>query len=64
MEIDLVELGAMHSKLPLTLRHGKLTARQPMAQAEVYRMIQRRAIAAGIETKISCHGFRATGITT
>ena len=47
-----------------TMRHGKLTARQPMAQAEVYMMIQRRALAAGIETKISCHSFRATGITT
>jgi integrase len=27
-------------------------------------MIQRRAQDAGIETKISCHSFRATGITT
>ena len=27
-------------------------------------MIQRRAIAAGIKTKISCRSFRATGITT
>ena len=27
-------------------------------------MIQRRTIAAGIETKICCHSFRATGITT
>jgi hypothetical protein len=45
------------------LRHGKLTGRQPMAQAEVYQMIRRRAAAAGIATKISCHSFRATGIT-
>jgi hypothetical protein len=27
-------------------------------------MIQRRAKAAGIKTRISCHSFRATGITT
>ena len=27
-------------------------------------MIQRRATAAGIRTKISAHSFRATGITT
>jgi integrase len=27
-------------------------------------MIQRRALAAGIATKISAHSFRATGITT
>src|SRR3984885_2056675 len=47
-----------------TMRHGKLTGRQPMAQAEVYQMIRRRAVAAGIGTKISCHSFRATGITT
>jgi site-specific recombinase XerD len=52
-------------KAPLfpTMRHGKLTGRQPLAQAEVYQMIRRRAAAAGIATKISCHSFRATGIT-
>lgn len=27
-------------------------------------MIQRRALAAGLRTKISAHSFRATGITT
>ena len=47
-----------------TMRHGKLTDRMPLAQANVHMMIQRRAQAAGIETKISCHSFRATGITT
>ena len=47
-----------------TMRHGKLTDRLPLAQANAHMMIQRRAIAAGIETKISCHSFRATGITT
>jgi integrase/recombinase XerD len=26
-------------------------------------MVQRRARAAGVETKIGCHTFRATGIT-
>ncbi len=35
----------------------------PMWQQEVYRMIQRRAKAAGIETRIGNHTFRATGIT-
>lgn len=39
-----------------------LTAR-PMSQADVYRMIRRRAEAAGIATAIGCHSFRATGIT-
>ncbi len=41
---------------------GQLTDR-PMRQADVYRMIRRRATDAGIETKIGCHSFRATGIT-
>jgi integrase/recombinase XerD len=41
---------------------GKLTNR-PMRISDVYRMIQRRAAEAGIETKIGCHTFRATGIT-
>jgi integrase/recombinase XerD len=47
-----------------SLRHGKLTDRLPLAQANVYLMIQKRALAAGIATRISCHSFRATGITT
>ena len=34
-----------------------------MWQQDVYRMIQRRARAAGIKTKIGNHTFRATGIT-
>ena len=34
-----------------------------VAPADVYRMIRRRAAAAGIETQIGCHSFRATGIT-
>lgn len=34
-----------------------------MSQADVYRMIRRRADDAGIKTKIGCHTFRPTGIT-
>jgi integrase len=34
-----------------------------MSQADAYRMIRRRAMAAGIHTKIGNHTFRATGIT-
>lgn len=35
-----------------------------MAQADVYRMISRRADeAAGVRTHVGCHSFRATGIT-
>ena len=34
-----------------------------MGQSDAYRMIQRRARQAGIETKIDNHSLRATGIT-
>lgn len=47
-----------------TLRHGKLATKLPLAQANVHMRIQRRALAAGIQTRINCHSFRATGITT
>lgn len=43
-------------------RSGQLSAR-PLSQPDVYRMIRRRAKAAGIATRIGCHSFRATGIT-
>ena len=43
-------------------RTGQLSER-PMAQADAFRMIGRRADAAGIRTHIGCHSFRATGIT-
>lgn len=41
---------------------GKLT-RTPLPQANAHAMIRRRAAAAGIETPIGNHSFRATGIT-
>jgi site-specific recombinase XerD len=41
---------------------GALTA-TPLPQANAYAMIRRRALAAGIATKIGNHSFRATGIT-
>jgi integrase/recombinase XerC len=41
---------------------GRLT-RIPLARANAYAMIQRRATDAGIKTKIGNHSFRATGIT-
>ena len=43
-------------------RTGRLTV-QAMAQPDVYRMIQRRAEAAGVATRIGCHSWRARGIT-
>ena len=43
-------------------RSGELGP-NPMQQPDVWRMIRRRAAAAGIKTEIGCHTFRATGIT-
>jgi site-specific recombinase XerD len=43
-------------------RTGELSER-PMTQSDAWRMIRRRALAAGISTKIGNHSFRATGIT-
>jgi site-specific recombinase XerD len=53
-----------------TLRHNDTSTRQrrilsgkPMTQAMTWEMLQRRAKAAGIDTAICNHTFRATGIT-
>ena len=43
-------------------RSGKLTDRA-LCRQEVGQMVKRRAKAAGLPTAISCHSFRATGIT-
>ena len=43
-------------------RTGTL-ATTPMGQADVYRMIERRALKAEVQTRIGCHSFRATGVT-
>ena len=49
---------------PLFRSVGRKTGRgEALWQQDVYRMIQRRATAAGIATKIGNHTFRATGIT-
>ncbi|HOC01733.1 MAG TPA: tyrosine-type recombinase/integrase, partial [Verrucomicrobiota bacterium] len=34
-----------------------------VSRTDVFRMIKRRAVAAGLPARISCHTFRATGIT-
>ncbi len=43
-------------------RTGRLTDK-PLAQPDAYRMIQRRATAADMATRIGCHSWRARGIT-
>jgi integrase len=42
---------------------ANLLTDQPMAQADAWRMMRRRAVAAGIMAPIGNHTFRATGIT-
>ncbi|MEO1130290.1 MAG: tyrosine-type recombinase/integrase [Planctomycetota bacterium] len=44
-------------------RRGTITERQ-MTRNDVFRMIKRRARAAGLPESTCCHTFRATGITT
>ncbi len=54
------------AKGPLFRTIGRGTARltrTPLPQANAYAMVQRRAEAAGIGTRIGNHTFRATGIT-
>lgn len=49
---------------PLFRSTGRKTGQvQGLWQQDAYRMIQRRATAAGIKTRIGNHTFRATGIT-
>ena len=42
---------------------GVTLADQPMSQADAWRMVRKRALAAGIMAPIGNHSFRATGIT-
>lgn len=43
-------------------KSGHLT-QNPMTRRDVLRMVKRRALAAGLSARVSCHTFRATGIT-
>src|SRR5208283_3499626 len=43
--------------------NGKVLSERPRSQPDAWRMIRRRAAAAGIAEAIGCHTFRATGIT-
>ena len=42
---------------------GDALSARPMGQVDAWRMLRRRAAAAGILAPIGCHSFRATGIT-
>jgi hypothetical protein len=59
--------GLDESREPLfrTIDRGRRTlSDRALLQAEAHAMVRRRARAAGIETQIGNHSFRATGITT
>lgn len=63
--LDQTGIGA-DAKGPLFRTIGRKTKQlttTALPQANAYAMIQRRALAAGISTKIGNHTFRATGIT-
>jgi hypothetical protein len=36
---------------------------RPMHRVDAYQMVRRRTAEAGLEEKLGCHAFRATGIT-
>ena len=67
LDAYLEDAGIRHQKKTLLFRSArgktKTLTENPMARADVYRMIRRRARDAGIQTPIGCHSFRATGIT-
>ena len=47
----------------ITTAANRPLTRNPMTRSDAWRMIRRRAAAAGVETAIGNHSFRATGIT-
>jgi integrase len=69
----LFEKGGKHHEVPVyhkaqglcarVSRESRLSAEWAMSRSEAYRMIRRRAIDAGVSAPVSCHSFRATGIT-
>lgn len=66
LEDYLTQAGLKGTNAPLFQsvagRSGKLTG-NAMSQSDAWNMLQRRAVATGLQTKITNHTFRATGIT-
>src|SRR5271169_1360579 len=63
--IDAAGIGGNPKNILFPTAQGRtgLLSTRPMSQPDAYRMIGRRALDAGIATKIGNHSFRATGIT-
>lgn len=55
--------GERRSPLFRTVDRGGILTREAMTRNDVFRMVKRRAKAAGISADTCCHTFRATGIT-
>jgi hypothetical protein len=47
--------------VPCPLHNHSMLSYQPMTQPDAWRIIHRRAAAAGIVAPIGCHTFRAKG---
>jgi len=66
LEDYLTQAGLKGTSAPLFQsvagRSGKLTG-NAISQSDAWNMLQRRALAVGLQTKITNHTFRATGIT-
>jgi integrase len=63
--IEVCGLDEGRGPLFRTVERGRRTlSDRALRQAEAHAMVRRRALAAGIETQIGNHSFRATGITT
>lgn len=66
LEDYLTQAGLKGASAPLFQsiagRSGKLTG-NAMSQSDAWNMLQRRALSTGLQTKITNHTFRATGIT-
>lgn len=52
--------GSLFRRLD-AMAHQELTG-QPMTRLHVWRLVKRRAKAAGLPADVCCHSFRATGI--
>lgn len=66
--LSYLENGGLRSSPTLPLFqtiHGKASSLsgRAMHRTEIFRMIKRRSLAAGLSAEICCHSFRATGIT-
>jgi site-specific recombinase XerD len=63
--IEAAGIGGQPKSCLFRASNGKtgILSERPFDRKDAFAMVQRRAMAAGIRTKIGCHTFRATRIT-